>query len=57
MENMNRREFVRNAIIGGAGLVVAATGGLILLARKAGHERYKGGLLVLIHIRRRRRAI
>ncbi|HBY47606.1 MAG: Rieske (2Fe-2S) protein [Thermomicrobiales bacterium] len=46
MENMNRREFVRNAIIGGAGLVVAATGGLILLTRKSGNERYKGELTV-----------
>lgn len=46
MENMDRREFIRNAVIGGAGLVVAATGGLILLTRKSGSERYKGTLTV-----------
>ena len=46
MENMDRREFIRNAIIGGAGLVVAATGGLILLTRRSGDERYKGTLTV-----------
>lgn len=46
MENMDRREFIRNAVIGGAGLVVAATGGLILLTRKSGDERYKGEITV-----------
>lgn len=46
MENMDRREFIRNAVIGGAGLVIAATGGLILLTRRSGNERYKGEITI-----------
>ncbi len=45
MDEMNRREFVRNAIVGGAGLVAVATGGLFLLTRKK-EERFKGDLTI-----------